>query len=64
MANRTTDDDLISGHTRSVQPRVFGRKLRSLFVVELETVVCELVVYPQDDFVAPSRPYQQKSTMI
>ena len=41
MANRTTDIDLISSHMRSVQPRVFGRKFRSPFVVESETVAYE-----------------------
>ena len=43
MANRTTDIDFISSHMRSVQPRVFGRKFRILFVVESETEACESV---------------------
>jgi hypothetical protein len=61
MANRTTDIDLIYGHTRSVQPRIFGRKFRIPFVVESETVACESVGALLDDFVDPSRRYQQRA---
>jgi hypothetical protein len=43
MANRTTDIDFISSHMRSVQPRAFCQKFRSLFVVESETEACESV---------------------